>query len=149
MVYAKVIQTWTGGPSSLTNPENQEVITLSKKALLETGGLDLEKLNYTVEYDVTDLKYRANLSMALIFDGMEMVSQTDLKGVQGKSYATFRQRFLPQYDNMKSVGTHHLQITLKLRPQWSVLHLYKNYYDWKELKCISESTVTRLVVLTE
>jgi|WetSurMetagenome_2_1015567.scaffolds.fasta_scaffold711561_1 hypothetical protein len=147
--YAIAKKTWIGGSSSLLDPKDQNPIVLSKKQLIEFGGADLEKLNFCVEYDVTELKYRANLSIALIFDKNTIVSQTDLKGVQGTAITYFRQRFLPQYDSMKTLGTHTLSISLKLRPQWTIWHLIKNYQDWKELQSVAESTISRQIVLTE
>jgi hypothetical protein len=148
-LYAFVDRAWTGGPDSMENPDDQDPIVLSKKQLIEFGGADLEKLNFDVRYDVTSLNYRANLSIALIFDKSTLVSQTDLKGVQGEARATFRMPFLPKYDSKKKLGTHQLDIVLKIRPFFTVWHMLDSVRSFLELRSVTESTFTRTVILRE
>jgi len=147
--YAEVKEAWTGGPDSLENPENQDPIVLSKKQLIEFGGADYEKLNFTVRYDVTDLNYKANMSIALIFDKSIMVSQTDLKGIQGEGFATYRLPFLPKYDNQKRIGKHQLDIVLKIRPYTTIWHMIDSIKSFLELRGITESVDTRSIILKE
>lgn len=147
--YAKATQVWTGGPNSLTEPEDMSKITLDLTKLTVYGGETLGKLNFTVEYDITELNYMANISIALIFDKNILVSQTDLKNAQGTAIASFRMPFLPKYANQKRPGTHTLDIVIKLRPRWTIWHMIDNVKDFMELKSIGESKTTRIVVLTE
>lgn len=147
--YAQVTQVWAGGPNSLTDPDDQPVITLSKKKLVEFGGADLEKVNFTLQYDVTELKYAANASIALIFDESSLVSQTDLKGVQGVAIARFRMPFLPKHDNKKKIGTHKLTIVTKLRPRWTIWHMIDSVRSFMELRSVATSSTSRTVVLVE
>lgn len=146
-IYAVVGETWVGGPTSLENPENQNPIVLSKKELIEFGGSDKEKLNFTVQYDVTELEYAANLSITLVFDKSIIVGQTDLKSVQGEANVAFRMPFLPKYDNHKRIGKHTLEIILKIRPRYTVWHMIDNLKDYLELRKVAESITTRTVIL--
>lgn len=148
-IYAVVGETWVGGPTSLENPENQDPIILSKKELIEFGGADKEKLNFTVQYDVTKIKYAANLSITLVFDKSVVVGQTDLKGVQGSATMAFRMPFLPKYDNQKKVGRHNLEIILKIRPRYTIWHMIQNFKDYLELRSVADSIAARTVILKE
>jgi hypothetical protein len=148
-IYAIVGDTWVGGPTSLDNPENQDPITLSKKEIIEFGGVEKEKLNFTIQYDVTDMKYAANLSITLVFDKSIIVGQTDLKSVQGSANMAFRMPFLPKYDNQKKIGKHNLEIILKIRPRYTIWHLINNLKDYLELRKVADSVATRTVILKE
>jgi hypothetical protein len=145
--YAKVTQVWAGGPNSLTDPEDMETLTFSRKELIEFGGGDKEKINFTLEYDVTKLAYSANISIALVFDKSIVVSQTDLKNVQGVGYSSYRMRGLPKYENKMKVGQHTLNIVIKLRPRYSIWHWIDNYKAFMELQSVAESRTSRLVVM--
>lgn len=148
-MFAEVSKTWTGGPSSLTNPENMTVITLSKKELIEFGGADKEKLNVEIEYNVEDLAYAANLSVTAVFDKSVVVFQTDLKSVQGTGKIALRFPFLPKYDNQKKIGAHRLEIILKLRPRYTPWRMIDNIKDYLNLRTVATSVAMRTVILTE
>lgn len=147
--YAVVTNTWVGGPTSLENPENQDTIILSKKELIEFGGVDKGKLNFEVQYDVTDLNYAANMSITIVFDKSIVVYQTDLKGVQGSATQAYRVDFLPKYDNKKKVGNHTLEIILNLRPNYTIWHMIDNVKDYLNLRSVATSIATRMVVIKE
>ena len=147
--YAKVTQVWVGGSNSLLDPQDMPVITLSKKLLQQFGGADLEKLNIGIEYDVTDLNYAANISLAIIFDKTYIVYQTDLRSVQGQAKTYLRLPFLPKYDNQKKIGSHTLDVIVKLRPRWTIWHMVNSYQDFSNLSSVAESTSSHIVTLTE
>jgi hypothetical protein len=147
--YAEVKQVWNGGPNSLHEPQDMQTITLSRKEMSEFGGGDKEKLNFSLEYDVTELNYAANLSIAIFYDRSAATYQTNLKSVQGAAKATFRIPFLPKYGNMLQPGNHIVTIAVKLRPRWTVWHMIDNYKDFSELSAVSESWTMRRVVITE
>lgn len=145
MITAEVTKVWTG---DFNTPEDCDVIELSLKELIEFGGADKEKLNFEITYDVTELNYAANISMAFIFDKNIVVYQTDLKSVQGSATATFRiPRFLPKYSSQKKVGNHILDIVVKVRPRYSVWRILDNYKDLTELKGVAESSTSRIVTI--
>jgi hypothetical protein len=134
--YARVSQVWNGGPNSLTDPEDMEVMTFSKQAITECGGPEREKINFTVEYNVEELESPGNISIALVFDKTTTIGQTDLKSVQGQGVASFRMAGLPKYDNLKKLGAHQLDIVLTLRKRWS-------------FGSICRTVATRKIVLVE
>ncbi|MDD5348260.1 MAG: hypothetical protein PHT59_06585 [Candidatus Omnitrophica bacterium] len=144
MVSVEIPEVWQG---DLTAPEDQDTIQLSQKEMAQNP--DVEKVNFTVKYDVTDLNYAANASIAIVFDKKTVVYQTNLKGVQGEASASFRLPFLPKYANQKKRGKHLLDIVVKIRPQWSVWHFADNYQDFQKLVAVAEGSTSRYVEIGE
>lgn len=140
--YAAIKNVWAGGPNSLTDPEDQDPLVFSKKELIEFGGADKEKINFDIEYDVTELNTAANISIRLVFDKTVTIGQTDLKSVQGVGYAAYRMKALPKYDKYKKLGPHTLDFIITLRKRFSLL-------DASSFPAVSTTTTTRKIILRE
>jgi len=143
-----VSNVWVGDINSLNDPQDMKTIEISKKEV-EKFGTGEDKVNVGIEYDVTDINYAANISLAIVFDKTIMVYQTNLPSVQGKAIMYLRLPYLPKYANKKKVGVHALDIVVKLRPRWSVWHLIDNYKDFTELQSVAEVTENRTVIIRE
>lgn len=132
--FAKVSRIWKG---KLVEPDDQNPLRFSRKEMDAFGGD--QKINFTVDYDTSDLGARGNISIALVYDKRVQVGQTDLKNLSGAGRTDYRMQLFPdnqRYDALMQPGEHTIDITIRLRKVWTFTSL-------------SEQTLERKIIITE